>query len=81
MGLICPVQPGYRRVGLGRVRVVRAIVFLAVLAIIYKWPVFGDSPGHWSALSQRTMFGAIICTVATPAGWKAIRRIDGRMRS
>lgn len=81
MGLICLVQPGYRRVGLGRVRVVRAVVFLAVLAIIYKWPVFGNSPGHWSALSQGIMFGAIICTVATPAGWKAIRRIDGRMRS
>lgn len=59
----------------------RAVVFLAVLAIIYKWPVFGDSPGHWSALSQGIMFGAIICTVVTPAGWKAIRRIDGRMRS
>lgn len=80
MGLICPVQPGYRRVGLGRVRVVRAVAFLAVLAIIYKWPVFGDSPGQWSALTQGIMFGAIISAVATPAGWKAIGRMNEQVR-
>ncbi|TFI44628.1 hypothetical protein E4P29_07685 [Rhodococcus sp. 1R11] len=59
----------------------RAVVFLAVLAIIYKLPVFGDSPGHWSALTQGIMFGAIISTVATPTGWKAIRRTNERVRS
>lgn len=59
----------------------RAVVFLAVLAIIYKWPVFGDSPDQWSALSQGIMFGAIISTVATPAGWKAIRRMNEQVRS
>ncbi|MFN3538591.1 MAG: hypothetical protein ACK40J_00865 [Rhodococcus sp. (in: high G+C Gram-positive bacteria)] len=57
----------------------RALVFLAVLAVLYKWPLFGDSPGQWSALLQGVMFGAIISTAVTPAGWKAIRRIRGRL--
>jgi hypothetical protein len=59
----------------------RAVVFLAVLAIIYKWPVFGDSPDQWSALRQGIMFGAIISAVATPAGWRAIRRMNEQVRS
>lgn len=53
----------------------RALVFLAVLAIVYKWPLFGGSPGQWSALFQGVMIGAIVSTAVTPAGWKAIRRI------
>ncbi|MCJ0892038.1 hypothetical protein [Rhodococcus sp. ARC_M5] len=57
----------------------RALVFLAVLALVYKWPLFGDSPGQWSALSQGVMLGAIISTAVTPAGWKAIRRIRRRL--
>ncbi|MCJ0980789.1 hypothetical protein MTX35_24065 [Rhodococcus sp. ARC_M12] len=57
----------------------RALVFLAVLALVYKWPLFGDSPGEWSALSQGVMLGAIVSTAVTPAGWKAIRRIRGRL--
>ncbi|WP_415975996.1 hypothetical protein [Rhodococcus sp. 077-4] len=59
----------------------RALVFLAVLAIVYNWPLFGDSPGQWSALSQGIMVGAIVSTAVTPAGWKAIRRMRGRVRS
>ncbi|MEK8073538.1 hypothetical protein [Rhodococcoides navarretei] len=57
----------------------RALVFLAVLALVYKWPLFGDSPGQWSALSQGVMLGAIISTLVTPGGWKSIRRIRGRL--
>ncbi|WP_206492748.1 hypothetical protein [Rhodococcus sp. KRD162] len=57
----------------------RAIVFLLVLGLIYKWPVFGDDPGSWSAVSQGIAIGAIVSTAVTPAGWKALRRIKGRI--
>lgn len=57
----------------------RALLFLAVLAILYKWPLLGDSPGQWSALLQGIMFGAMISTAVTPAGRKAIRRIRSRL--
>ncbi|WP_032376115.1 hypothetical protein [Rhodococcoides fascians] len=57
----------------------RAVIFLVVLGVVYKWPLFGDSPGEWSALSQGIVFGAIVSTVATPAGWRAIRRIRSRL--
>ncbi|OZE85267.1 hypothetical protein CH305_05055 [Rhodococcus sp. 15-649-2-2] len=57
----------------------RAVIFLLVLGVVYTWPLFGDSPGEWSALSQGTAFGAIVSTIATPAGWRAIRRIRSRL--
>lgn len=57
----------------------RAVVFFVVLGVVYKWPLFGDSPGEWSALSQGIVFGVIVSTVATPAGWKAIGRIRSRL--
>jgi hypothetical protein len=57
----------------------RALVFLAVLAIVYTWPLFGGGPGEWSALFQGVMIGAIVSTAVTPAGWKAIRRIRSRL--
>lgn len=63
----------------------RALIFLVVLGVVYKWPLFGDSPDEWSALSQGIALGAIVSTVVTPAGWRAIRRIrtrlDGSYRS
>ncbi|OZC41428.1 hypothetical protein CH286_27380 [Rhodococcus sp. WWJCD1] len=57
----------------------RAVIFLVVLGVVYTWPLFGDSPGEWSALSQGIAFGAIVSTIATPAGWRAIRRIRSRL--
>ncbi|OZF39774.1 hypothetical protein CH294_05995 [Rhodococcus sp. 14-2483-1-1] len=63
----------------------RAVIFLLVLGVVYTWPLFGDSPSEWSALSQGIVLGAIVSTIATPAGWRAIRRIrtriDGSYRS
>jgi hypothetical protein len=56
-----------------------ALVFLLVLGLIYEWPVFGGDPGSWSALSQGVVIGAVVCTAVTPAGWKALRRIKGRV--
>lgn len=50
----------------------RAVIFLVVLGVVYTWPLFGDSPGEWSALSQGIVFGAIVSTIATPAGWRAL---------
>lgn len=57
----------------------RAVIFFVVLGVVYTWPVFGDSPDEWSALSQGIVFGAIVSTVTTPAGWKALGRIRSRL--
>ncbi|OZC83704.1 hypothetical protein CH254_22530 [Rhodococcus sp. 06-412-2C] len=57
----------------------RAVIFLGVLGVAYTWPLFGDSPDQWSALSQGIVFGLIASTVSTPTGWKAIRRIRSRI--
>ena len=57
----------------------RAVVFFVVMGVVYKWPLFGDNPGEWSALSQGIVFGAIVSTVATPAGWRAVRRLRSRL--
>ena len=57
----------------------RAVVFFVVMGVVYKWPPLGDNPGGWSALSQGIVFGAIVSTVATPAGRRAIRRLRSRL--
>ncbi|OZD01726.1 hypothetical protein CH275_18105 [Rhodococcus sp. 06-235-1A] len=57
----------------------RAVVFFVVLGVVYKWPLFGDSPDQWSALSQGIVFGLIASTMTTPTGWRTIRRLRSRL--
>lgn len=58
----------------------RLLVFGIVCLLMDRWPIFGGESGTWSSLFQGVMVGAIVCTVATPSGWKAIRRIERRLR-